>query len=158
MPISSILSEAIIGIAAIIVAAALAGAYVSNMDQMINLQRLQVKSLEGEAYYRCRIIHVAAKAGSSSLRMWVKNVGYSPVPLNLLEKSDLLLVGSGVHYLLPGSSWTYALLNDVDSDGRWDSGETIRIDAELNESLSRGDYELIFTLYNGVECRFQFSI
>jgi len=158
MPISSILSETIIGIAAIIVAAALAGAYVSNMDQMINLQKLQVKSLEGEAYYRCKIIHVAAEAGSNSLRIWVKNVGYSPIPLNLLEKSDLILVGGGTHYLLPGSSWTYALLNDVDSDDRWDSGETVRIDAELSEPLSRGDYELIFTLYNGVECRFQFSV
>ncbi len=158
MPISSILSEAIIGMAAIIVAAALAGAYVSNMDQMINLQKLQVKSLEGEAYYRCKIIHVAAEAGSNNLRIWVKNVGYSSIPLNLLEKSDLILVGSGTHYLLPGSSWTYALLNDVDSDYRWDPGETARIDAELSEPLSRGDYELIFTLYNGVECRFQFSV
>ena len=158
MPISSILSETIIGIAAIIVAAALAGAYVSNMDQMINLQKLQVKSLEGEAYYRCKIIHVAAEAGSNNLRIWIKNVGCSSIPLNLLEKSDLILVGGGTHYLLPGSSWTYALLNDVDSDDRWDSGETVRIDAELSEPLSRGDYELIFTLYNGVECRFQFSV
>ncbi|HDD42687.1 MAG TPA: hypothetical protein ENF79_03280 [Nitrososphaeria archaeon] len=154
----TILSETIIGIAAIIVAAALAGVYVSNMDQMASLQKLQVKSFEGEAYYRCKIIHVAGEAGSSSLSMWVKNVGYAPIPLALLNRSDLMIVGSSVYYVIYGSSWTYSLLNDVDSDGKWDPGETLRVDVQAEEPLSRGDYEVIFTLYNGAECRFRFSL
>lgn len=158
MPLGTILSETIIGIAAIIVAAALAGAYVSNMDQMTDLQKLQIKSLEGETYYRCKIIHVAGEAGSSGLSMWIKNVGYAPIPLALLNRSDLMIIGSNVYYMIYGSSWAYSLLNDVDSDGKWDPGETIRVDVQTEEPLSRGDYEVIFTLYNGVECRFQLSL
>jgi len=158
MPISSILSETIIGIAAIIVAAALAGAYISNMDQLINLQSLQVKLVEGETYYRCKIIHVAGEAGSTDLRIWIKNVGYSPIPLTLLSRSDLILIGGSSHYLLQGDSWNYTLLNDVDSDDKWDPGETLELDARVGSSLGRGDYEVIFTLYNGAECRLQFSL
>ena len=158
MPISSILSESIIGIAAIIVAAALAGAYFSNMSQMTYLQKLQLKAIEEEVHHRCKIIHVAGEAGSSSLSIWVKNVGRAQISLDLLDRSDLIIVGDGAYYLSYGGSWSYSLLNDVDSDIRWDPGETIRIDVMVDELLKKGDYEAIITLYNGVECRRRFSL
>lgn len=158
MPLGSVLSETIVGIAAIIVAAALAGAFFSNMNQMAYLQKLQLKSIEDEAYYRCRILHVEGERGSSAMSIWVKNVGYAPISLDLLDRSDLMVVGDDVHYLAYGSSWSYTLLNDVDSDGKWDPGETIEVSAAFDGPLSGGDYEAIFTLYNGIECRLQFSL
>ncbi|MEM2188400.1 MAG: hypothetical protein QXG35_03595 [Nitrososphaerota archaeon] len=158
MPLSSILSESIIGIAAIIVAAALAGTFFSNMSQMTYVQKLQLKLIEEEAYHRCRIIHVAGEAGSSSLSIWVKNVGRAQINLELLDRSDLMVIGDNAHYLAYGGSWSYSLLNDVDSDGRWDPGETIRIDVTMDEPMRRGDYEAIIALYNGIECRRQFSL
>ena len=161
MPISSILSESILGIAAIIIAAALAGTYIANLNQMMDLQRAQLTWIKDESYHRCKILLVYARNDSNVVKLWVKNIGVRALSPSLIEKSELMILSeSVVHYLLFGGSpeyWNYTLLNDHDLDGRWDPGETILLTAHLDSPLGRGDHEASFILYNGVECSSQFS-
>jgi len=161
MPVGSVLSEAILGIAAIIVAAALAGTYITNLNQMMDVQKVQLAWLKDESYHKCKILLVYARNDSNVVKLWVKNTGMRALSPSLIEKSELMILGeNGIHYLLFKDSpehWNYTLLNDSDSDGKWDPGETILLAAHLNSSLGRGDYEASFILYNGVKCSSQFS-
>ena len=161
MPISSILSESILGIAAIIIAAALAGTYIANLNQMMDIQRVQLAWIKDESYHRCKILLVYARNNSNVVKLWVKNTGMRALPPSLIEKSELMILSENeIHYLLFDGSpeyWNYTLLNDHDLDGRWDPGETILLTAHLDSTLGRGDHEVSFILYNGVKCSSQFS-
>jgi len=161
MPISSILSESILGIAAIVIAAALAGTYIANLNQMMDIQRVQLAWIKDESYHRCKILLVYAGNSSNVVKLWVKNTGIRALPPSLIEKSELMILSENeIHYLLFDGSpeyWNYTLLNDHDLDGRWDPGETILLTAHLDSTLGRGDHEASFILYNGVKCSSQFS-
>ncbi|MCS7132697.1 MAG: hypothetical protein NZ918_03115 [Aigarchaeota archaeon] len=161
MPIGSLLSESILGIAAIIIAAALAGTYIANLDQMMDIQRTQLMWIRDETSHRCKILLAHADHDSNVVKLWVKNIGVRAVSPSLVEKSELMILSeNGAHYLLFGNSseyWDYTLLNDSDLDGKWDPGETILLTTYLDSPLGRGDHRASFILYNGVECSYQFS-
>ncbi|MCD6235533.1 MAG: hypothetical protein J7J94_00840 [Thaumarchaeota archaeon] len=161
MPLGSILTEAILGVAAIIVASVFAGAYFMGVNQITEAEQLHVNWLKDRLSHDCMILYVKASADSDTVTIWVKNTGERALPRDLIEKSELMIISSSqVRYLLYGSgpgAWSYVLLNDVDSDGRWDRGETIRIDVSLNSTLGREDYQAVFILYNGVKCSLDFT-
>ncbi len=161
MPVGSVLTEAILGIAAIIVASLFAGVYFTGVNQVMDAEQLHIDWLKDRLSHECMILHVYATTDSNTITLWIKNVGTKAVSQELLKKSELMIISqTRVYYLLyggSGESWTFKILNDVDSDDRWDRGETIQVKAFLNSTLTSGDYQVSFILYNGVKCSQEFS-
>ena len=162
MPMGSLMTEFTLAIAATVIAATLAGVYFTSLNQVADLQKLQVLGLKEQLYYRCDIIYAHSSSGSTIIKIWVKNTGFKGLSRDLIEKSEVIILGGDrVHYLLYGgssNSWSYKLLNDCDEDGRWDPSETIEVEARLGEPLASGDYYLKFVLFNGAESEYGLSV
>ena len=162
MPMGSLMTEFTLAIAATVIAATLAGVYFTSLNQVADLQKLQVLGLKEQLYYRCDIIYAHSSSGSTTVKLWVKNTGFKDLPRELIEKSEIIILGrSKVYYLLHGdssNSWSYKLLNDSDDDSRWDPSETIEVEVRLSASLTSGDYYLKFVLFNGAESEYSLSV
>ena len=158
----SLMTEFTLAIAATVIAATLAGVYFTSLNQVADLQKLQVLGLKEQLYYRCDIIYAHSSSGSTTVKLWVKNTGFKDLPRELIEKSEIIILGrSKVYYLLHGdssNSWSYKLLNDSDDDSRWDPSETIEVEVRLSASLTSGDYYLKFVLFNGAESEHSLSV
>jgi len=158
----SLMTEFTLAIAATVIAATLAGVYFTSLNQVADLQKLQVLGLKEQLYYRCDIIYAHSSSGSTTVKLWVKNTGFKDLPRELIEKSEIIILGgSKVYYLLHGdssNSWSYKLLNDSDDDSRWDPSETIEVEVRLSASLTSGDYYLKFVLFNGAESEYSLSV
>ncbi|RLG06704.1 MAG: hypothetical protein DRN68_06535 [Thaumarchaeota archaeon] len=158
----SLMTEFTLAVAATVIAATLAGVYFTSLNQVTDLQKLQVLGLKEQLYYRCDIIFAHSSEGSTTIKFWVKNIGFKDLPKELIKKSELVILNRNkVYYLLYGessNSWNYRLLNDSDDDGRWDPSETIEVEAHLSESLTSGDYYLKFVLFNGAESEYNLSV
>jgi len=156
------MTEFTLAIAATVIAATLAGVYFTSLNQVADLQKLQVLGLKEQLYYRCDIIYAHSSSGSTTVKLWVKNTGFKDLPRELIEKSEIIILGgSKVYYLLHGdssNSWSYKLLNDSDDDSRWDPSETIEVEVRLSASLTSGDYYLKFVLFNGAESEYSLSV
>ena len=162
MPMGSLMTEFTLAIAATVIAATLPGVYFTSLNQVADLQKLQVLGLKEQLYYRCDIIYAHSSSGSTTVKLWVKNTGFKDLPRELIEKSEIIILGgSKVYYLLHGgssNSWRYKLLNDSDDDSRWDPSETIEVEVRLSASLTSGDYYLKFVLFNGAESEYSLSV
>lgn len=161
MPLGSILTEAILGIAAIIVASAFAGIYFTGINQIAEAEQMHINWLKDRLSHECMIIYVYASTNSNAVNLWIKNIGAKAFSKDLIEKSELIIISSSqVHYALHGPGvgrWNFTILNDMDSDERWDRGETLRIDVSLDSPLMQEDYQAVFVLYDGVKCSYDFS-
>lgn len=99
-------------------------------------------------------IAMASADGPGTLYVWVKNDGSTKVPESRIAYTDVYFGDRGHMAKASVNSsevlrWTYAL-DDLNGDGDWGPGETLRITVtdEANTSFTAGDHEVKLVLYN----------
>lgn len=161
MPLGSLMMEVVLAIVSIIVASTIASVYISNMNQAMDLQRLQLTKMKQEIEYDCKIVFAYSYKSSNIVKLWVKNTGVKQIPTQLITYSEIILISSdNIRYLLNGDyspNWNYNILNDLDGDNRWDPSETLEIRIKLNETIGEGDHSIKLILFNGRLCEYAFS-
>jgi archaellum component FlaF (FlaF/FlaG flagellin family) len=160
---SVIISEAYLTVAVIISASVLSAAFYSSLQRVADAQR--EKSIEfGRSLGTSVRTLFAAKFNSTTIKVWVKNIGIETVHSDLIgSKADLFLGPKGnfqrVSYSTsPPPTWVYILKNDGNSNGHWDPGETIEITANMGSTLTSGDYFARYSAYTGASHDLTFTI
>lgn len=162
---STVISEAIITIAVVVAASILAVTFTVNLQAFSDLQKRTLVKLEEEMETSVKIIFADAET-SSTLKIWIKNVGYKSIAQPLIgPASDLFLEQKGgtalrVSYNSEVSpTWTYTILNDENYDGNWDPQETMEIIVSLTEgTLVNGDWLIWFATYTGSHTQYILSL
>lgn len=100
----------------------------------------------------------------NNLTAWIKNTGKVQILVTNFNNTDVFFGEVGTvmkRAVLNGTSapnWTYTIEND-DGNGRWDSGETLRINITSDQTFKAGrDYKVRVVLYNGVFCEDYFTV
>ena len=158
---SSIIAEAILMISVVVAASALTYAFYSSISSMEASYKSINDSINEELRTAITIVFVT-NTSSTIVKAWIKNIGSSRIPAQLIELSDIFFGNKDHCVRIPRYSsdynygWTYRFCNS--NDDVWDPCETIEITVYLNETLTTGDYYLIFITYNGVKAEAVFSI
>ncbi len=111
-------------------------------------------------------VEIVAEANETSYEyVWVKNTGSSQLAPSDIECSDIFFGETGnfqrLSYdadLAPAPCWNYSIENDNNGNGRWDTGETVKITINCSSNIGSGDYYFKIVLYNGVSDEDTFSI
>jgi len=111
-------------------------------------------------------VEIIAEANETSYEyVWVKNTGSSQLAPSDIECSDIFFGEIGnfqrLSYdadLAPAPCWNYSIENDNNGNGRWDTGETVKITINCSSNIGSGDYYFKIVLYNGVSDEDTFSI
>ena len=111
-------------------------------------------------------VEIIAEANETSYEyVWVKNTGSSQLAPSDIECSDIFFGETGnfqrLSYdadLAPAPCWNYSIENDNNGNGRWDTGETVKITINCSSNIGSGDYYFKIVLYNGVSDEDTFSI
>lgn len=149
---TSVVSEAIMGVSAIVVAALLATVVLSGFVQIGDASSLLVSGIKERLNLGIKVI--AGYVGNDYIKLWVKNVGRSSIDPGRLLRFDVIVNYAGqymVHVPHVSSNpsppyWNYTILNDYVNKGFWDPGETLEIVIQWSGALSSGDYVVtIFT-------------
>jgi len=161
MMASSIIAEAILMISVVVAASALTYTFYSSITSIETSYKSIDDSINRKLRTSITIIFVT-NTSSTVIKAWIKNVGSSRIPAQLIDLSDVFF-GNEEHYVrIPqysassGYGWTYQFCNS--DDDVWDPCETIVVTIYLNETLTAGDYYLVFITYNGVKAEAMFSI
>ena len=157
----AVVTEAILTVTAVIVASAFTLTILSSFSSLDSGYQSVVDSANERLLTDIKVIF--AVNTTEGARIWVKNIGVMEVTSDLISKSDLFFgpVGECKRIRFDGDTtprWEYELCNDCDGDGNWDSGETLEITVYWGSSLSEGDYNVEFSLYNGVSDEYRFSV
>ncbi|MHC1610408.1 MAG: hypothetical protein ACXQTW_02210 [Candidatus Methanospirareceae archaeon] len=111
-------------------------------------------------------VNIIAESNESTYEyVWVKNTGASQIAPSEIERSDIFFGETGNFHrfsydpdLAPAPCWNYSIENDNNGNGRWDSGETVKITINSSSEIAPGDYYFKIVLYNGVSDEDTFSI
>ena len=111
-------------------------------------------------------VEIVAEANESSYEyVWVKNTGAYQLAPSEIVRSDIFFGETGnfqrLSYdadLAPAPCWNYSIENDNNGNGRWDTGETVKITINCSSNIGSGDYYFKIVLYNGVSDEDTFSI
>jgi archaeal flagellar protein FlaG len=114
---------------------------------------------------------ISTVASGNEAQIWMKNIGTEQIPIASIEKSDVFCGAVGhfdrLTFVPPGSSlgdgqWTYDFTSgkyDLDGNGVWDPGETIKITAVTALIPGSGDMVYFqFSLPTGVWRSNQFTV
>jgi archaeal flagellar protein FlaG len=110
-----------------------------------------------------KIVSYVGTAGTpGKVQIWLKNVGSAQLTVSDIERSDVMCGNVGAFdRLVYGSTgsgkWQY-YLSDLNSNGYWDSGETVEITAQPAELTSDNDVYFQFVLPSGIWRSTQFSL
>ena len=159
---SRVISEAILTLAVLAMAITFAVTAFSSFQRLNNAYAYKSSSTDDILKTDIEIIF-AANSSTTTIRIWIKNVGGSSISQNLISKSDLFFGPvENVSYIVYGGDtppkWNYTICNDIDSDDTWDPGETIEILVTTSQTLDTGDYKVKFSTYNGVTDTYTFSL
>lgn len=80
---------------------------------------------------------------------WVKNIGSTDIPFELVNKSDIFIYSKNYYVHIPVKNTTYVVENG-DEDEYWEIGETLKFSIEISD-LPNDEYVLTFVLYNGIK-------
>ncbi|MEM4311465.1 MAG: hypothetical protein QXX95_03665 [Nitrososphaerales archaeon] len=161
---SVIISEAYLTIAVVIAASILVSSFSMGLIRVQDFQREQLDSYKEKMDTQIKIIYAHAKVGNNTIIVWVKNIGLKSLPLSLITESTDIFFGNITKYLRvkyndPSTpKWTLSIENDLDSDGRWDPKETIKVVITWVSNLSVGDYVIRIVTYAGTEDEYTFSL
>ena len=111
-------------------------------------------------------VEIIAEANETSYEyVWVKNTGSSQLAPSDIVCSDIFFGETGnfqrLSYdadLAPAPCWNYSIENDNNRNGRWDTGETVKITINCSSNIGSGDYYFKIVLYNGASDEDTFSI
>ncbi len=108
---------------------------------------------------------ISTVASGSTAQIWMKNIGTVPVGLNDLERADVFCGAVGnfdrLSYTtgMPGDGEWTADLADLDSNGMWDPGETLKVTAVTNLIPATGSRVYFqFALSSGVWRSNEFTV
>ncbi len=164
MSSSTVITESILTIAAIVSIAVVLAAFIPNLYYLESAHRGYVMRIKTELETEVKIIFASGSVDSDEVKIWVKNVGSASIPSELIgEASDLLFGPKGNFTRIPFNSassptWSYTIVNDLDGDGDWDPQETIEITLSFGQALSEGDYYVRFSVYTGSYDEYYFSL
>lgn len=164
MASSSVITESILSVAAIVSIAIVLAAFIPGLYYIESAQRSYVAQLKTELETDVKIIFASGAEGSTEVKIWVKNTGYTAISSTLIGSgSDLFFGPKGAFQHIPFNNtspptWSYVIVNDLDDDGEWDPQETIQIQVSLTSGLSAGDYYVRFSVYTGSYDEYWFSI
>ena len=120
------------------------------------------KRLEEKIKTDIKIIHEMNESMTVE-DVWIKNVGTGELLVAQIEDLDLFFGPSTNFQRIPfnnstSPSWSYVLENDGDSDGRWDTGETIKVTISMDSSFTTGEYYVKVVSTAGISASDYFSI
>ena len=148
-----VISSAILIIAAIIATIALVNAVYPSLFTVTD----SVHSVSDTASDRVKTdvkIVMASMQNATTLSVWAKNIGSTEVPAGRIPYTDVYFGETGSMAMVetsPAGSFRWAyVLDDTDSDGDWDPGETIQISITdaAGTHLTPGTHDLQLVLYN----------
>ncbi|MCS7098574.1 MAG: hypothetical protein NZ922_06320 [Candidatus Methanomethyliaceae archaeon] len=141
---SHVITESITTIAIIIAASMIA---ITMMQTLygIEISSKAIFDLTKESMLIKFKIIFAAKTSSNEIKIWIKNVGIKEVDLNFIEKFTIFLGRREEVKFIPfksysSSHWNYSIVNDLDSDGIFDIGETLEIIVKFDNIIEPGDW------------------
>lgn len=102
-----------------------------------------------------KIITTLADSNTETGNIWIKNVGSSAIPLYEIERSDVFFgPATSFDRRTYGSQWVADFTKadyDLNSNGYWDSGETVKITVISATGFGSGDRVYFqFALPNGI--------
>ena len=158
-----VVSEAFLTVAAVIIISVFTAVVVGSVHQLRDVQALVTRSMSEEMMVGVKIVFANAEEGSSTVKVWVKNVGLSEIPGGLIGRGDLFFGPAGAATRIPYNAtapptWSFRIANDVDGDGRWDKGETIEVTIQLDYTITQGDYYVRYVAYTGCYSEYSFSV
>lgn len=162
MRMQSVISEAILTVAVVVLAGFLVTSFSTSIGDALYAFKLTYSSTADRVTTSVKVLLVV-NSSASELKLWVKNTGLRAFPNSLIVKSDIfigfpngtvILTQYGVESYL---SWSYFIVNDVDNDSYWDPGETLEVKVRCG-SLPTGNYWVQFVTHNGVSVTTDFSI
>lgn len=163
MGFSSITAEAYLTIAVIVAASALTVSLNVSLQKIGDAERERALVFKRDMEIRVSIIF-ASQYNSTSVKVWVKNVGRKTIEGSLIGTNDNLFFGKeGSFQHIPYNqtttpTWVYTIVNDLDNDDNWDPSETIEITINYGTTLSAGDYFVRYAAYNGAYSDYSFSL
>jgi flagellar protein FlaG len=163
MGFSSITAEAYLTIAVIVAASALTVSLNVSLQKIGDAERERALIFKRDMEIMVSIIF-ASQYNSTSVKVWIKNVGRETIEGSLIGTSDNLFFGKeGLFQHIPYNqtttpTWIYVIVNDLDNDGNWDPSETIEITINYGSTLDSGDYFVRYSAYNGATSDYTFSL
>ncbi|MDD1776210.1 MAG: hypothetical protein LUP94_02525 [Candidatus Methanomethylicus sp.] len=159
---TNVITEAIITIAVVVVASTAAFIFMQGSLRLNGAQLSAINDATETVSTSIKVIF-ATNSSQNIMKAWVKNTGQSQISPNALSDFNVFFGPRGNFSLMIfnqtlSPTWNYSLVNNGDSDLRFDPGETIEITLLLPYSISPGDYYLKIITSNGVNAEFYFAV
>lgn len=151
----SMVSEGIVLLGIVLAASMLSQVFITSMT---NIQRSSMESskfLSDRIKTSIKIIYTTNS--SSTVKIWVKNVGSLDIAPSDIQRSDIFF-GTDLNcytYAETGVGWTYRILSGATS---WMPDDTLEVTLRPSSPLIPGQYYLSFVTYNGVKDEYTISI
>lgn len=98
---------------------------------------------------------IAAAGSGTTVNIWMKNIGTERILEGSIESGDVFFGEAGDFDRIEYGTWTY-VLSDTNSNGVWDTGETLKI--SISTSVTSGnEYYFQYSLPNGVWRSYTFT-
>ena len=148
-----VIVSALLVITAVVAVSIFATTMIPTIGKIANTYSSLTTNLNEKISTDIEIIFI--KADSSGVTFWVKNVGLYKIPKSLLNFSDVFIISNNTmhHYTLSNLNY---VIESGDNDEYWEYGETLRVEVDM--TLDKGNYILVFVLYNGIKDTETFSI
>lgn len=157
------ISEMILLCTSIILIGIISSTFISSMLQLSDTQNVLNRYNQEKLQFDFKIVYAYGLKNTDTVKVWVKNVGLKSVGSSTIKSFDLYFGPLGNAKLIPHGaqsppSWTFAIVNDYNSDGAWSVSETIEITIKLNYTLGPGDYYIRFVSIYGSYDEYLFSV
>ncbi len=156
---SSVISEGIVLVAVVIAAATISQVFLSSIGGLQQGSVVMSEKLSDKMETEISILK-GVNTSDTTVKVWIKNVGSSIMPLESVRIGDVLFGEYGDFTYLTfsesGAGWDYDILGSTDS--LWQPSETIEITVTSATVLAKGDYFFSYTTHNGINEELIFSI
>lgn len=156
---SGIISEGILIIASVIVAGMITGVVISKVGTFEGYYTATSEAQKEKMLTKFEIIYVSEK-NSTSVNIWMKNTGLTPI-----QKLDLVDVYFGLINSVDfvgyssGSTPQWVFSGSTTTSTVWNEGDTIQIVLQDDSTLTNNQSYLVqFTIANGVSDDYIFSV
>lgn len=155
---SGIISEGILIVASVIIAGLITGIVITKVGTFEGYYTATTEAQKEKMLTKFEIIHVN-QLNSTSVNIWVKNTGLSPI--TSLEKFDTYFglinsVGSVGYASGSTPQWNF---NGTDASSVWSEGQTIQITLQDDSALTSNESYLVqLVISNGVSDDYIFSV
>ena len=156
---SSVISEGIVLVAVVIAAATISQVFLSSIGGLQQGSVVMSEKLSDKMETEIAILK-GVNTSDTTVKVWIKNVGTSIMPLESVRIGDVLFGEYGdfdyMTFSESGTGWDYDILGSTDS--LWQPSETIEITVTSATVLVKGDYFFSYTTHNGINEELIFSI